>query len=1336
MAASVADIKSIFGKALELSSVSERAAYLEQVCQKDPRLRAEVESLLQAREDAGGFLDSRTRDLATSVEEPAIAEHAGTIIGPYKLLEQIGEGGFGFVFMAEQTQPVRRKVALKILKPGMDSRQVVARFEAERQALSLMDHINIARVLDAGATASGRPYFVMELVHGVPITKYCDDNHLTPRERLQLFVPVCQAIQHAHQKGIIHRDIKPSNVMITLYDGKPVPKVIDFGVAKAIEQKLTERTLFTQYGTIVGTFEYMSPEQAEMSALGVDTRSDIYSLGVLLYELLAGSTPLSRKRVTGAAFAEILRMIKDEDPPRPSTRLNASGTALASISAQRHTEPGKLAKLLRGELDWIVMKALEKDRNRRYESAGTFAADVKRYLNDEPVQAFPPSAWYRLRKMVRRHRGPVLAASLLVLSLVGGIIGTTWQLIRATNARADAVNEANQKEDALQDKGTALAAAQRSQRAADEALFESYVDQARAFRTSRRPGQRFESLDVLQRATDLARRLDLPAAKFHELRNAVIASLALPDLHLAGPWNPWPADAYVFDFDEAHARYARTDRRGNCSVRRVADDAELYPLPGLGVPAWPHLSRDGKFIAVRHNRKDRPDLPGGGVQLWALDGATARLLHSEQIGFSVDFHRNGRQVGLTDTDGTIRLFELPGGRPVGSSLAPDTLTREVKIALHPTEPLVAVSSYFGRVVQIRDVRTGKVVASLPQTAGVTHTAWRPDGQTLAVGYPDPPLIRLYDRNTLQPYRTLEGGGVDFTFNHAGDRLAGRDWTGALDLFDVDTGHRLFAVPPGGTAGRFSRDGRRLAGGIRDGKLGIWQVGDSREYRTLVRKAAPAKAKYQSVALHPDGRLLAVGMSDGFGLWDLATGSELAFMPIDEGNSGVLDVRFEPSGTLLTSGFAGLLRWPVRADPQAPDRFRVGPPERLLPRASYLGQSQDSDGRVIVACNRAVGQWQAFAGGWIVHADRPNEPIRIDAGADIWFIAVSPDGRWVVTVTLAEGLAKIWDARDGRLVKQLADFGAGYPSFSPDGKWLSTCADGGRVFAVGTWEPGPQVGASGAFAPDSRLMAVQPGTGASRLVDRATGRELARLEDPDSYPTLCPLFTSDGARLIGVSRAGDLSKGIGVWDLRLLREHLKKTDLDWDYPEFPPPAEESKPAAPLRADILPGDLREPALTREQEVRQAIEQYRRRADAKPDDPAAANCLAWLYLTAPEALRDPKAALPLAEKAVRLNPGNANCRNTLGVAYYRAGRYREAVDILRPNLNRQEEWGLAFDLYFLAMSHHRLGETARARDFYDWAIRWPRTDPRLKPGHLKELDMFRAEAAELLGIEAKKE
>jgi serine/threonine protein kinase len=333
-------------------------------------------------------------------------EGPGTRIGPYKLLQEIGEGGFGMVYMAEQDKPVHRRVALKIIKPGMDSTQVIARFEAERQALAMMDNQNIAKVFDAGNTDAGRPFFVMELVHGVPITKYCDDNHLTVRERLELFIPVCKAIQHAHQKGLIHRDLKPSNVLVCLYDGQPVPKVIDFGVAKAIDStaaRLTERTMFTQFGTIIGTCEYMSPEQAEMSQLGVDTRSDVYSLGVMLYELLTGSTPLEQQRLREAGLSDVLKMIKEEEPPKPSTRLSRTQEA-AKIASARRTEPLQLGRLLRGELDWVVMKCLEKDRARRYDTPNTLARDIERYLHNEPVEAGPPGAGYRLRKLARKHR--------------------------------------------------------------------------------------------------------------------------------------------------------------------------------------------------------------------------------------------------------------------------------------------------------------------------------------------------------------------------------------------------------------------------------------------------------------------------------------------------------------------------------------------------------------------------------------------------------------------------------------------------------------------------------------------------------------------------------------------------------------------------------------------------------------------------------------------------------------------------------------------------------------------------------------------------------------------
>ena len=380
----------------------------------------------------------------STVTGDCIPEHSGTVIGPYKLMEQIGQGGFGLVFVAEQQQPVRRRVAVKLIKPGMDTRDVIARFEAERQALALMDHPNIARVFDAGTTDNGRPYFVMELVRGAPITEYCDQNHLTPIERLELFVSVCQAVQHAHQKGIIHRDIKPSNVLVALQDAKPVAKVIDFGVAKALYQPLTDKTIYTRFAQMIGTPLYMSPEQAQMGGVDIDTRSDIYSLGVLLYELLTGTTPFDRKKLAQAAYDEVIRIIRDEEPPKPSTRLSHSTETLPEIAAQRKTDPARLSKMLCGDLDWITMKALEKDRARRYETASGLAADVLRYLRDEPVEASPPSTVYRLRKLARRHRKFLITTAAFAALLVAAAIISTWfgfaAVRNATRAAAEAEN--------------------------------------------------------------------------------------------------------------------------------------------------------------------------------------------------------------------------------------------------------------------------------------------------------------------------------------------------------------------------------------------------------------------------------------------------------------------------------------------------------------------------------------------------------------------------------------------------------------------------------------------------------------------------------------------------------------------------------------------------------------------------------------------------------------------------------------------------------------------------------------------------------------------------------
>jgi serine/threonine protein kinase len=447
----------IFCSALAINAPYERKLFLDRACQGDAALRSMVDKLLASQPAAekvfqeGGVARLPIKELAQSFEEaPGLAENieaparedefTGRCIGTYKLLQRIGEGGCGMVYMAEQEKPVRRRVALKIIKLGMDTKSIVARFEAKRQALALMDHPNIARVLDAGATETGRPYFVMELVRGIKITEYCDQHELDTRERLKLFIQVCQAIQHAHQKGVIHRDIKPSNILVTIIDGKPVPKVIDFGIAKAIEGRLTDNTIFTAYEQFIGTPAYMSPEQAVMSGVDVDTRSDIYSLGVLLYELLTGRTPFETNELLERGIDGLRRTLQEREPQRPSAMVTTmQGKALTQVAHSRHVEPMKLISLLHGDLDWIVIRALEKDRSRRYETANGLAMDVQRFLDNEPVVARPPSRIYRLQKLVRRNQTTFIAAAMVSLALIGGLGFATWFWHQEREARKQAV---------------------------------------------------------------------------------------------------------------------------------------------------------------------------------------------------------------------------------------------------------------------------------------------------------------------------------------------------------------------------------------------------------------------------------------------------------------------------------------------------------------------------------------------------------------------------------------------------------------------------------------------------------------------------------------------------------------------------------------------------------------------------------------------------------------------------------------------------------------------------------------------------------------------------------
>jgi serine/threonine protein kinase/WD40 repeat protein len=1133
--------RSLFLAALERAP-EQWPAFLDGACGDNAELRARADELLRAHLALGSVRGGRAAALAATVDEP-VSERPGTVIGPYKLLEQIGEGGFGIVFMAEQQQPLRRKVALKVLKPGMDTRQVIARFEAERQALALMDHPHIAKVLDAGQTGSGRPYFVMELVKGVPITAFCDQTRLSVRERLDLFVRVCQAVQHAHQKGIIHRDLKPSNVLVTLQDGAPVVKVIDFGIAKAMGQQLTDKTLFTGFAQLIGTPLYMSPEQAALSNVDVDTRSDIYSLGVLLYELLTGTTPFDTARFKEAGYDEIRRIIRDEQPPKPSTRVSTPGRAAATVSMQRQSDPRRLSRLFRRELDWIVMKSLEKDRNRRYETANGFAMDVQRYLHDEPVLACPPSLGYRLLKFGRKN-GKLLATAAAIVGLLIAVAAVAsyaaWRLDRELHHTQDAEHKATRE------------------------LLDSLVAQARGSRRSRRVGQRFESLATLEQATQLARRLDLPEENFRELRNEVIACLALPDLRVAREWPYPPRGISAVDFDGQLERCAWIDRQGNISVRQVADDAEICGCQsGIGA-GYIKLSFDGRFLAVGQSKR---------IKLWKLTGTEPELIQDESAANCCAFSRDGRLFAIGRADGSIGQFDLPSGKPL-RRLAAGPPPR--CLAFNPRGGQLAVAS--STSAQVRDLETGKVCAEFCYPREVwPKVTWDPDGKTVAMVGGDR-VIYLRDVATGRQTVKLEGfknGGIIPTFNHAGDLLATNGWEGLLRLWDPRTGQQLLQTVGIWCDCSFSADDRLLAADQEGNRLRLWEVATSRAYRTLVRAPVLGKGRYAQCAVSPTGRLLAVSMEDGLGFWDVRTGAPLDLLRL----SPPCSIAFEAPGALLTSGPVGPCRWPVQPDPASPGLVRIGPPERLpFPTLCRVGGLQRPNSGLQIACSadgRVVVGVQ-LSGTLVWHRDRPGELIQIALPSDARYLSVSPDGHWVATGSNDYGGARVWDAATGRLVKELVlpNQPQVQVGFSPNGKWLATSDTAGRtacrLWAAGSWQEGPSPGEGTTFAfspdPDRRLLALETGRGVVRLVDPDTGQEFARLEDPNQDCAGFMAFSPDGTRLV-VSVHG---QWLHTWNLRAIREELARRGLDWDLPPYPPP-HDPKDAPPLRVTVDPGDL---------------------------------------------------------------------------------------------------------------------------------------------------------------------
>jgi WD40 repeat protein/serine/threonine protein kinase len=1074
-----ADAKVIFLEALDSKGPNELLRFLDESCGADAPLRARVEELLCAHQDAGNFLGDPD-ELGAAWDEP-MGERPGAVIGPYKLLEQIGEGGFGVVYMAEQQQPVRRKVALKVIKPGMDSKQVVARFEAERQALALMDHSHIARVLDAGATDSGRPYFVMELVRGIPITQFCDDNRLTPRERLALFITVCQAVQHAHQKGIIHRDLKPGNMLVTLHDGVPLVKVIDFGIAKALgQERLTEKTLCTGFAQMLGTPLYMSPEQAEMSGQDTDTRTDIYSLGVLLYELLTGTTPFDKDRLKKLSYDEIRRIIREEEPTKPSTRISTMGRAATTVSANRSSEPKRLSQLFRGELDWIVMKALEKDRARRYDTASSFAADVQCYLDDEPVQACPPSAGYRLRKFARRNKVALISATaiamVVLLSVVGLAVSTAliWQANKELRRERERARRLLYSSDLI---------------AAQKAWEDGHLARARELLDRQRPHQGEGDLRGFEWRYLWRLCRDGRLHTFSGHTAPISAVNFTPDGTMLASAS---ADGSVRLWDVATQRAISIPEgfEGGVSSLAFTPDGTILAIASNNgrIQLWDLASRrqgaslpdaaSYKKIAFTPNGKLLVSRGADSLKLWDITARCERASLPYPGGEGMAFSPDGRTLAASKGDTIVWLWDMATRQ---ETALPGHTAQVNGLAFSPNGKLLASTSH-DATIRLWDLATHppRELKTLPGQTSSGSVAFSPDGKTLITTGADS-LIRLWDTATWQPVRTLRGhtsqtgalavspngrtlasGGVDRTvklwdlaakpdpevlpgherwtwcvaFSPDGRLLAsGGEFEPVVRLWDLAAGRQLASLPghqDGVRSVKFTADGKTLVSGGGDKIVRFWDIASGRQVAQFEHTDPVA-----GVALSPDERMLAAGSSAGtVRLWEIATGREKRQL---KGQKPVFDPEGKTLAVGLADGTAGL--FDIRTGQEAAPLKGEWPSETQedLPRLAHWPVVAFSlDGRYLaLSADRTINLFD-------IATRRRLDSLKGHIN-NIWSVAFSPDSKTLASCS-QDGTVKLWNLHALQEAVTLSGHQGQVVTvaFAPDGNLLATSGSDGKI----------------------------------------------------------------------------------------------------------------------------------------------------------------------------------------------------------------------------------------------------------------------------------------------------
>ncbi len=1113
MTNNLSNLETHLAAAVEIDDQAERDAYLRSACEGDSLRLIELQAMVRDYFAAGSLLDrpailAPTLDVSNQPDVDGQPE-VGTCIGPYKLRELLGEGGMGSVYVAEQQTPVRRKVALKVIKAGMDSRQVISRFEAERQALALMEHTNIARVLDAGTTSPthdgcrGRPYFVMELVKGESISEHCDHADLTTRQRLELFLQVCRAVQHAHQKGVIHRDLKPSNILVTLHDTLPVVKVIDFGVAKAIGQQLTEGTLYTGFAQLVGTPLYMSPEQAGLSGLDVDTRSDIYSLGVLLYELLTGTTPFNGETLRQVGVDEIRRIIREVDPPRPSARVSTlQAAALSTIAERRHVQPQQLGRQLRGELDWIVMKALEKDRTRRYETVGALLEDVERYLSDEPVKACPPSVVYRMQKLTRRNSLALATGVSVAAALVLGSGVSLWQANEAIESRKIAdLHLANEQ----------LARRESQEREAELRLQLYARDMSIAWKNWN-SGDTTSALSLLEQQLPLGEQIDLRDFAWNYLNSI-------------------------------------------CHARLLAIQGDDAPLLTADV------SPDNRLIASG----DR----GGTLKIWDLEHGTELkdLRYSAQEITSVAFSPDGRILAAAGQDRTIRLWtvetweELFCLRGHGMTIC--------SVAWSPDGRQLA-SGARDQEVRIWDIATGQQLQCLTDHFDVIRcVAWSPDSNILAAA--EGRRVRLWDAKNWQPLGDL--GGHDkpiqrLAFSPNGKLLVSAGYDRRIIVHDVAEQRDAVRAEATGVVWSltFSPDGSLLLAGVGDGGPNVWALREGAKRLEFLRGGMEQGGTQRSLVFARNGKAIVTALEEqrSVTVWPIVSllghkvhrfnsdcvavndQRDLAITASDDGSlrihtfsSGDIQAtlpghhtgplwraKFSPAGDIFaTSGRdAQVFLWDARTF-QLLHRLEVE-----APAFPTLSLSFSPDGELLAGGNDMgkVRLWNTSTGS--VQFD-------LQAAAEEGMTtAFSPDGKTLATASGAKSGVQLWQVASGL---QVGTFEANQTfyglTFTPDGNLL---VGGGRT-GVFVWDVASrsqvhhwmghrsavvEVGVS----PDGQTLATIGDDHTLRLWHIRTGHELFTLFRHDHLMRWLQ-FTSSQKLLLGTSFDDAPLYGVVVFD---------------------------------------------------------------------------------------------------------------------------------------------------------------------------------------------------------------